>query len=231
MLLFESNVTSYLNKFRNKLRISSLNINSLDKRFADILFLLNGQLVDVLVINETKLNEKHDDSTFDHPCFENYRLDRQNSGGGAVLVYVKKKLNPSRVTFDDHSEMISFIITIEKQLIGILACYRPPYTANETNFFSSLNKQLNNFEDLKTSEILIVGDLNFNMDNFQHSSKLSDFNSKCKMTAIDVILSSSPASCLSSKSFHFRVVIIALYCQFLISNRLNTNIVPFRLAA
>jgi exonuclease III len=138
---------------------------------------LNGQLVDVLVINETKLNEKHDDSTFDHPCFENYRLDRQNSGGGAVLVYVKKNLNPSRVTFDDHSEMISFIITIEKQLIGILACYRPLYTANETNFFSSLNKQLNNFEDLKTSEILIVGDLNFNMDNFQHSSKLSDFNS------------------------------------------------------
>ena len=46
--LFESKVTNYLNKFRNNLRISSLNINSLDKKFADILFLLNGRLVDII---------------------------------------------------------------------------------------------------------------------------------------------------------------------------------------
>jgi hypothetical protein len=73
--------------------------------------------------------------TFEHPCYENYRLDRQNSGGGGVMVYVKKNLNPSRVVFDEASVIISFIITIEKQQIGFLACYHPPYTANESNFF------------------------------------------------------------------------------------------------
>ena len=180
--LFETEVSTYLNKFRNNLRISSLNINSLDKKIADILFLLNGQLVDVLVINESKLNEKHDDSTFEHPCYENYRLDRQNSGGGGVMAYVKKNLNPSRVTFDDASEIISFVVNIERQQIGVLACYRPPYTANETNFFNSMNNMLNNFEDLETSEIFIVGDLNFNMDDQKHSSKLSDFNSNLGFT-------------------------------------------------
>ena len=190
------------------------------KKIADILFLLNGQLVDVLVINESKLNEKHDDSTFEHPCYENYRLDRQNSGGGGVMAYVKKNLNPSRVTFDEASEIISFVVNIERQQIGVLACYRPPYTANETNFFNSMNNMLNNFEDLETSEIFIVGDLNFNMDDQKHSSKLSDFNSNLgftntilkptrrnpvsgKMTLIDVILSSSPSSCLSSNVFPY----------------------------
>ena len=39
--VFESSVSSYLNKFRNNLRVASLNINSLEKKYNDILFILN----------------------------------------------------------------------------------------------------------------------------------------------------------------------------------------------
>jgi len=218
--VFESSISSYLNKFRNNLRVASLNINSLEKKYNDILFILNEQLVDVLVINETKLNEKSDDSIFEHDAYETYRLDRQLSAGGGVLVYAKKNLNPSRVTFDKSSEIISFAIKIENQQIAILACYRPPYTANETNFFASIDEQLKNFEDIDSLDTLIIGDLNFNMDDHHHSKKLSDFNTTFGFTntihkptrrdpisgnlsLLDVILSTSPSSCLSSNVFPY----------------------------
>ena len=162
--VFESSVSSYLNKFRNNLRVASLNINSLEKKYNDILFILNEQLVEVLVINETKLNEKSDDSIFEHGAYETYRLDRQLSAGGGVLVYAKKNLNPSRVTFDKSSEIISFAIKIENQQIAILACYRPPYTANETNFFASIDEQLKNFEDIDSLDTLIIVDVDENWD-------------------------------------------------------------------
>ena len=108
---FESTVTSFLSKFDNNFRIFSLNINSIDKKFEDILFLLNGQL-DILDLNESKLNSKHDESLFEHPCYDLHRLDRLINNSGGVMVYVKKNLKSSRVMFDDNSEIISFVIDI-----------------------------------------------------------------------------------------------------------------------
>ena len=125
--------------------------------------------MDVLVINESKLNSKHDESIFEHPCYDIHRLDRIGSGGGGVMVYVKKNLNSSRVTFDDTSEIISFVIDSNSQKIGIIACYRPPYAANEASFFASIDKQLSNLEDLDTADTIIIGDLNYNMLDTKHS--------------------------------------------------------------
>ena len=147
--VFEESVSSYLHKFTNNSRISSLNINSIDAKFEDILFFLNGQLVDILVINESKLSEKNDDSIFQHACYDFYRRDRprdveKKGSGGGVVVYVKKNLSSYCVTMDNDSEIISFITNVDKQKIGVLACYRPPYPNNEQSFFESVNKILTN---------------------------------------------------------------------------------------
>ena len=60
----ESTVSNYLLKYFNNLKIACLNINSFDSKYGDILFLLSKQLVDVLVINESKLSEKNDMTCF-----------------------------------------------------------------------------------------------------------------------------------------------------------------------
>ena len=54
-----------------------------------------------------------------------------------------------------------------------MACYRPPYTDNENNFFNSVEKILG---DSDATESLILGDLNYNMLNEYHSAKLVEFN-------------------------------------------------------
>ena len=56
-------------------------------------FLLNQQLVDILVINETKLDEKDDISQLEHPSYSILRRDRLINKGGGVMTYVKKNLN------------------------------------------------------------------------------------------------------------------------------------------
>ena len=223
--VFEEAVSSYLRKCTNNLRISSLNINSLDAKLEDILFLLNGQMVDILVINESKLSEKNDDSIFQHACYDFYRRDRprdieKKGSGGGVVAYVKKNLNSCSVSMDDVSEIISFITNVDKQKIGVLACYRPPYSNNETSFFESVNKILTNLESQKVSETLIIGDLNFDVQDELDSHKLIDFNVtnnftntinkptrldpvSGKMTLLDVILCSNPTSVLSSAVFPY----------------------------
>ena len=49
--IFKTSIKNFISKFPHNLSISSLNINSIGQKFQDILFLLNEQLVDILVIN------------------------------------------------------------------------------------------------------------------------------------------------------------------------------------
>ena len=86
---------------------------------------------------------------------------------------------------------------------------------NETTFFSSLEQHLIQSEKENLIEMIILGDLNFDMQDPCDSRKLTDFNaahgfintikaptrlnpSSGKETLLDVILTSSPSSCLSS---------------------------------
>lgn len=89
---FEKTATTFLSKHWSNLKIAALNINSIEQKFVDILFVLNQQLVDVLVIGESKLNERLDESLFQHPSYETLRRDRVISGGGGVLIFIKKNL-------------------------------------------------------------------------------------------------------------------------------------------
>ena len=212
---FENQTTSFLSKHSRNLKIAALNINSIQNKFGDILFILNQQLADILVIGESKLDDTKDESLFQHPSYELFRRDRFGKGGGGLMVYVKRNLQPSRVFVDEVSEIISLIIITDKQKIGIIACYRPPYTQNETEFFASLDDQLKNLDYEAPAETLILGDLNYDMQDKLDSRKLIDFNtangytntiktstrlnpSSGKETLLNVILSSSPTSCISS---------------------------------
>ena len=108
--------------------------------------MLNSQLVDFLVINETHFNVDDDSSDFAHPSYKLIRRDRRenpnkkNQGGGGIAVYVKKNIILVESFKDPTIELIRFImIDSNKKRIGILACYRPPHPDNEEEFFENLD--------------------------------------------------------------------------------------------
>ena len=84
----------------NKLVIGTLNINSLSAKF-DQLSEVIGNHLDILAIQETKLDSSYPTQQFALTGYsEPYRLDRNRDGGG-VLIYVREDI-PSK-QLDKHS--------------------------------------------------------------------------------------------------------------------------------
>ena len=118
-LHFKEVTTQFLNKYSQNLSIGLLNINTInDSKFHDIGHLLNNQLLDILIINESKLDEKTDSSHFQVDNYELLRRDRLVKGGGGVLVFVKRNLNRSNLKIDQRSnnEIISFTVRVARNL-------------------------------------------------------------------------------------------------------------------
>ena len=214
---FQADIKYYLKNYHSNLSISSLNINSLSDKFSNISFMLEQQLVDVLILNETKLNSNHDNHYFENAHYDFFRRDRQSGGGGGIIVYVKKTLKVFNVSIDDKIEMISLIISPRSNInIGLIACYRPPHPDNIPQFFSSLESKIIELEE-STSETFIAGDLNFNMLS-NEGNQLTEFNdihgfkntifkgtrlnpSTLEKTLLDVILCYNRQNLLSSEVF------------------------------
>ena len=93
------NAHDILMKYRtsnvNRVLIGSLNINSLASKIDDLRIIIDKNL-DILTIQETKLDSSFPDSQFSINGFKNppYRLDRNRRGGG-VLIYIREDI-PSR---------------------------------------------------------------------------------------------------------------------------------------
>lgn len=176
---FESSIRSYTTQ-NNNIKIALLNINSLLNKYHSLSFMLDQQLVDVLVINETKLNSLIDDSNFISPFYHMYRRDRDsNSCGGGVLVYIKKSLRHNLVLVEDEAEMIIFRLELRPNYkVNLIACYRPPHSDNEDRFFAVLDKHLLESEET-TKDTIIIGDLNYDLgrsSTFEESrSRLHEF--------------------------------------------------------
>ena len=107
-------------------------------KFYDIVFILNKQLLDIFVLNETKLDEHVDSSLFEHQFYAMLRRDRHKNGGGGIIVFIKKSLVYSNTQIDplNSNESISFIVNLSNDVkIGVIATYRPPHPENENLFF------------------------------------------------------------------------------------------------
>ena len=158
------------NNLSSFLKLSALNINSIRHKFHNLEVILDKQLLDILVINETKLDNTVDDSHFTHPNYDTYRRDRiSDGGGGGLMVFVKKGLKLVSVNLntieDNDVEIIDLIIEPRPNYkISVFACYRPPHSINESRFFSVLEKKLTEtISSAKSKETIILGDLNYNV--------------------------------------------------------------------
>ena len=88
----ESVLKFYRSKFPKNLIIGHININSIRNKF-EVLKSMLSEVLDVLMITETKLDDSFPEQQFHIEGFNiPFRLDRNRHGGG-LLLYVRNNIN------------------------------------------------------------------------------------------------------------------------------------------
>ena len=150
----------------NKITIGTLNINSISNKFEQLKTIV-GKNLDILVINETKLDDNFPTAQFLIDGYRKpYRKDRTKNGGG-VLVYVKEDI-PSkelpRYSLPDDIEGIFFEINLRKTKWLMFGSYHPPHKSQPDEYFlRHLERAMDKYLNFYTN-FLLIGDFNMQED-------------------------------------------------------------------
>ena len=157
----KSGLIRNLGSSKRGLLIFSLNAPSLRKHKDEIEVLMRENKIDILALNETKLDSKIEEEQVSIPGYTVLRCDR-NSHGGGVAIYFRDTLNFEHRTDlkTDNLEMICIELKpkCSKPFI-LLAWYRPPNYETET--LTEVNTLLETLEK-EQKETLLIGDVNCN---------------------------------------------------------------------
>jgi len=155
----------------------------LRNKFCEIKFLLeNKSAVNVLIIGESKIDENDDSSLFEIPGYKFYRNDRTGRGGG-VAMYVKNNITIIEENIDKDLEMILVKLKFPNNyVLSVFGVYRSPSNPSiekENFFFEQLEIKITE-QCSKTDNIIIAGDINYNM--FEENNPLKDFCNEMDFT-------------------------------------------------
>ena len=157
-----SDLISLRKECQNNPIISYLNINSLGNKIDQLRDICLKASVDILCIDETKIDSSFPDSQFyiEGYQFPPFRKDRNKHGGGKI-VYIKNGIIAKRILNleGNFCEIICIEITISKKKWCILFVYRPPQNSNKSSFFNEISTILNQVTN-KYENIIVMGDLN-----------------------------------------------------------------------
>ena len=108
--------------------MASLNIKSLLKHIDELRVFLNDQNIDVLAINETRLNERIFDQEVNVQGYDVIRCDRSTNGrfGGGVCFYIR-----SNMSYSIRSDLDSQLLEI--RFIEIRKHNSKPFVLNGTD--------------------------------------------------------------------------------------------------
>lgn len=205
---YKASIAAY---YKFNLSIAHQNINSLQNKMDEIRALLNQELFDILVLTETKIDSSYNNSLFQHPLYRIIRRDRKKGGGG-IMVYIKHSVSAYRRKQLRPVDIEAVCIDVKgtaNTWFSLLTCYRSPNKNRPTEFLSSLYSTTENLYNHR-NELLIIGDLNFNMLNSDECSpdtRLSEYCNRFQLpntvtgptrttdtssTLLDVILTTHP---------------------------------------
>ena len=126
---------------------------------------INISKLDILAVNETKLDSSISNCELDITGYDIVRLDRELNGrrGGGVCFYIRSNLNFAVRKDLLNKDLELLIIEISNPhsrpfLVGTL--YRPP---NSSNHLFSLFKKTIDMIDAENLELYLLGDLNCNL--------------------------------------------------------------------
>ena len=143
-------------------KLASLNITSLPKHIDEVRILLADRSIDILAINETRL----DDSILDREVhilgYDIIRRDRNRNGSG-VCLYVRSTVNYSLRLDLSVNQLENLCIEVRKprsKPFVVATWYRPPDSPTEIFVhFESLVGRL----DSQNVDLYLMGDLNCNL--------------------------------------------------------------------
>jgi hypothetical protein len=192
-----------------------LNINSLRYKFDEIKEVLTDNIVDLLIISETKLDESFNDNLFSVDGYKVQRRDRNQYGGG-LLTFIRSDFPSSRKQSleSEKIETLCHEVYISDRKWLIAGAYKPPSMSNNefTEHFSRFaDRSLIHYEHM-----LLFGDLNFDMLNSDKSATLNDFcdifnlsqlvngptcfKKGCIPSLVDVIMTNKKSLCFKSQN-------------------------------
>lgn len=159
--------------------ICLLNINSLISKIDEIKLLVLNNNIDILCLNETKIDQEIGNSEIHIDGYNIYRKDRNRHGGG-VAIYSKESLNTKILHRHLNPDIESLWLELKpfKSSPIIIACiYRPPAHGQDREIVENICHHIKQYSKTfpKNSEIFILGDLNVNMKkNTVLSSKIKE---------------------------------------------------------
>ena len=188
--------------------IGYLNINGLLGKFAEFSEILSDDLVDVMGVAETKIDDTVLDSVINIKNYKLYRQDGTRTAHG-LAIYVRSDLTHCRRRDLERnfgsSQYIIIELWLKKQRWFVVSIYKPPSVKNSI-FIEELGlvcEQL--LRD--SSNLVLIGDMNIDMKQTVNNQLLSFcdnyglknivekptcFKSRDKESLIDVILVSQP---------------------------------------
>ena len=157
-------------------KLAFLNITSLIKHLDELRVLLVDSPVDVLAINETRLDSNITDNEVHISGYEIVRRDRNINGryGGGVCFYVRSIINvlPRHdLSIDQIENLCIEIRKPSSKPFLVTTWYRPPDSAvDKFQYFETLVGKL----DAENVEFYVLGDLNCNLKSatLDHNSNL-----------------------------------------------------------
>ena len=154
-----------MNSFGQGLVMASLNINSLLAHIEELRVFMSNSKIDLLSINETKLDLTIDDSEVYLPGYELIRKDRVRNGrnGGGVCFYVRCNLN-YKIRDDLSSENLELLVLeitrLRSKPFLVSTWYRPPDSpVSVFNDFEEVVMKI----DAENSEFFLLADINVDL--------------------------------------------------------------------
>ena len=156
--------------------MANVNINSLLKHIDELRLCLTNQQLDILAINETKMDS---DVPLDLISLEGYTWvsKNRNRSGGAVGFYIRNSINfPIRpdLGLDDIEALTIEIHKYKTKPFLVTTWYRPP---NSPIDLSANFKNILRLIDIEEKESIIMGDLNCDLlhKDLDHMTKELNF--------------------------------------------------------
>ena len=146
------------------LKIGHINVNGLKQKLSEISLLLNTVKLDLLAISETHLTSSVSNNQINIDGYNMVRSDRcDGRRGGGTLIYYHERLTVFQMNFkiDIDCSWLDILIKNQRVLAGCM--YRPP---NKNNFLPLFEKFLDTIT-IKRKNLVIVGDFNYNISDFQ----------------------------------------------------------------
>ena len=170
---------TFFSKNVSNFKMSLINVNSIRHKIGPLAKCLDDGNLDMLCIQETKLDDSFPDNQFYVPNFRLYRNDFKSNEGG-IMMYVRNDIPQALYTeydtcqINDHRgrvELLATELTLNKERWHIICIYKQPKVS--ISVFSSIIEDIMNMTLAKNIDnVVICGD--FNIDMGKKNNQFSD---------------------------------------------------------